>query len=62
MRAKQAEDLWRAAGSDDELWMTEGGHNEGWQRSRGEYERRVLQFLDRALRAPHPADGKRAAR
>lgn len=51
MRSRQAEDLWRAAGSDDELWMTDGGHNEGWQRMRAEYERRVLAFLDRALAA-----------
>jgi dipeptidyl aminopeptidase/acylaminoacyl peptidase len=62
MRAQQAEDLWRAAGSQGELWMTEGGHNEGWQRSRGDYERRVLQFLDRALATPPASDGKRAAR
>lgn len=49
MRTRQAEDLWRAAGGDDELWMTPGGHNQGWQRSRAEYERRVLAFLDHAL-------------
>ena len=55
MRSRQAEDLWRAAGSDDELWLTEGGHNEGWQRMRDEYERRVLAFLERALAAPPPA-------
>lgn len=49
MREAQGRDLWRAAGGKDELWMTEGGHNEGWQRGPGEYERRVLAFLDRAL-------------
>lgn len=55
MRARQAEDLWRAAGSDDELWLTDGGHNEAWQRDRATYERRVLAFLDRALAAGSPA-------
>lgn len=60
MRTRQAEDLWRAAGSDDELWLTEGGHNEGWQRDRAGYERRVLAFLDRALGPAPSAPAKRS--
>jgi dipeptidyl aminopeptidase/acylaminoacyl peptidase len=48
----QAEDLWRAAGSDrDGLWVLRGnvGHNECWLRERREYERRVLGFFEAHL-------------
>jgi len=49
--ADQPRMLWRAAGSKDPLWwIPDVGHNEGWIRLRGEYERRVLAFLDRHLR------------
>jgi fermentation-respiration switch protein FrsA (DUF1100 family) len=52
MSPRQARDIRAAAGDKDEIWLIPEGHNEGWQHHRAEYERRVLDFLERALAAP----------
>jgi fermentation-respiration switch protein FrsA (DUF1100 family) len=43
---RHSEQLWEAAGRRHAVWRVSGaGHNRAWIACRGEYERRVLDFL-----------------
>jgi len=46
----QSQRLWEAAGRRHDFWrVPRAGHNRAWLEHRDEYERRVLEFLERAL-------------
>jgi len=54
---EQSRMLWEAAGSKDPLWLVaDVGHNQAWNRHPDEYQRRVLEFLERNVSAPPLAD------
>jgi uncharacterized protein len=42
-------DYFRAAGEPKQIWEAQGGHTQGIEREPVEYERRVVDFLDRSL-------------
>jgi dipeptidyl aminopeptidase/acylaminoacyl peptidase len=49
---RQSERLWEAAGRHHDFWRVPGvRHNRAWLEHRAEYERRVLEFLERSLGA-----------